>query len=258
MDRIRQGPQRLRPGRREIRGDPLTTDGKEGLGYGRISWSPDSKTLIAFRIEPGERKEVYLVQSSPSGGGRAKLRTRPYALPGDKFTAYELNLIDVPSRKAIRPKVDRIDFESPHLRWDLDGRHFTYEKIDRGHQRFRLIRVDAQTGEAANIIDEKSETFIWTAHREGLAMRNVYWLDESDEILYPSERDGWRHLYLLDAKTGRSRTASPRANTSSGASTTSTRRSGRSGSAPAARTRTRIPISSTTTGSTSTAPAWSP
>ena len=51
---------------------------------------------------------------------------------------------------------------------------------------------------------------------------------------------------------------SPRANASSAASTASTRRSGRSGSAPAARTRSRIPTSSTTTASTSTAPAWSP
>ncbi len=180
----------------------LSTDGKAGLSYGRISWSPDSKTLVAFRIEPGERKEVYLVQSSPSGGGRAKLRTRPYALPGDKFTAYELNLFDVAGKKAIRPDVDRIDFETPQLRWDKDGQHFTYEKIDRGHQRYRLVRVDSQTGEARNLIDEKSETFIWTAHREGLGMRTVSWLDESDELIYASERDGWRHLYLIDAKTG--------------------------------------------------------
>ena len=121
---------------------PLTTDGKEGLTYGRLSWSPDSKTLVAFRIEPGDKKEVYLIQSSPTGGGRAKLKSRPYELPGDKFTAYELNLIDVAATKAIRPKLDRIDFGSPDIRWDKDGRHFTYEKTDRGHQRFRLIRVD--------------------------------------------------------------------------------------------------------------------
>ena len=30
----------------------------------------------------------------------------------------------------------------------------------------------------------------------------VNWLEKSDEIIYVSERDGWRHLYLIDAKTG--------------------------------------------------------
>src|SRR5205085_1139462 len=184
-------------------------DGKEGLAYGMLSWSRDSKALAAFRIEPGERKEVYLIESSPPGGGRAKLRTRPYALPGDKFPAYELTLFDVAARQATKPAVDRIDFGVPRLRWARDGRHFTYEKTDRGHQRFRLIEVDAQTGKARNLIDEQTKTFIWTAHTETVGARPVTWLEKSDEIIYATERDGWRHLYLVDAKEGKSRTRSP-------------------------------------------------
>ncbi len=90
----------------------------------------------------------------------------------------------------------------PRLRWEKDQRHFTYEKIDRGHQRFRLVRVDSQTGQARNIIDEKTSTFIWTAHRENVGLRTVNWLDDSDELIYVSEKDGWRHLYLVDARTG--------------------------------------------------------
>ncbi|HZY84162.1 MAG TPA: DPP IV N-terminal domain-containing protein, partial [Gemmataceae bacterium] len=193
---------RLRPrdGGKEVQ---LSQDGKEGLAYGLPSWSPDSKALAAFRIEPGERKEVYLIESSPRGGGRAKLRTRPYPLPGDKFTAYELTLFDVAERKAIKPAVDRIDFGTPRLLWGRDGRHFTYEKTDRGHQRFRLIEVDARTGKARNLIDEQSKTFIWTAHTERLGVPPVNWLEKTDEIIYASERDGWRHLYLIDAKEGK-------------------------------------------------------
>jgi dipeptidyl aminopeptidase/acylaminoacyl peptidase/uncharacterized protein (DUF885 family) len=180
----------------------LSSDGKAGMSYGRISWSPDSKTLVAFRIEPRDRKDVYLIQSSPPGGGRARLRTRPYPLPGDKFTAYELNLFDVAEKTSVRPLVDRIDFGDPQLRWEDDQRHFTYEKIDRGHQRYRLIRADSHTGQASNLIDEKSATFIWTAHREAVGLRTVTWLDKSRELIYASERDGWRHLYLIDAITG--------------------------------------------------------
>ncbi len=180
----------------------LSEDGKEGLAYGLLSWSPDSKALAAFRIEPGDRKEVYLIESSPRGGGRAKLHTRPYPLPGDKFTAYELTLFDVATRKATKPAVDKIDFGVPRLRWGRDGRHFTYQKTDRGHQRFRLIEVDAHTGQARNLIDEQSKTFIWTAHTESVRVPLVTWLEKSDEIIYASERDGWRHLYLIDAKAG--------------------------------------------------------
>jgi dipeptidyl aminopeptidase/acylaminoacyl peptidase len=191
---------RSREGNKDV---PLSRDGKAGLAYGMLSWAPDSRTLVAFRIEPGEQKEVYLIESSPREGGRAKLRTRPYPLPGDKFTTYELNLFDVIAQKQIKPEVERIDFGTPLLRWNRDGRRFTYRKVDRGHQRFRLIEVDSHTGKARNLIDEKTQTFIWTAHTEGLNLNTVSFLDKSDEIVYASERDGWRHLYLIDANEGK-------------------------------------------------------
>jgi dipeptidyl aminopeptidase/acylaminoacyl peptidase len=180
----------------------LSQDGKEGLAYARFTWSPDSKTLVAFRTEPGERKEVYLVESSPRGGGRAKLQTRPYALPGDKFATYEINLFDVASQKQIKPEVDRFEHEwlRPRLHWSTDKRRLLYQQTDRGHQRLRVIEIDSQTGNTRNIIEEKTDTFIWTAHIENLSLTLVNWLETTDEIIYVSERDGWRHLYLVDGK----------------------------------------------------------
>ena len=182
----------------------LSTDGVEDNAYGMLSWAPDSKTLVAWRIEPGDNKEVYLVESSPAGGGRAKLTKRPYALPGDKFKTCELNLFDIETRKQIKADAEKLelDWQVPRLQWKKDQRHFAYEKVDRGHQRFRAIEVDSHTGQARNLIDEKTETFIWTAHTENLDLRLVNWLDKTDEILYVSERDGWRHLYLIDAAKG--------------------------------------------------------
>jgi len=180
----------------------LSHDGSEGHAYGMLRWAPDSKTLVAFRIEPGENKEVYLIESSPAGGGRAKLHTRPYPLPGDRFAAFELNLFDVEKKRQTKPNVDKIDFGWPELHWYPDGRHFAYEKVDRGHQRLRVIRVDSHTGDATNVIDEKSDTFIWTAHTENLDLQLINWLSKSQEIIYVSERDGWRHLYLVDAQQG--------------------------------------------------------
>ncbi|HTD86075.1 MAG TPA: prolyl oligopeptidase family serine peptidase, partial [Candidatus Binatia bacterium] len=179
----------------------LSDDGKEGLAYGQFAWSPDSRMLVAFRIEPGEGKEVYLVESSPPEGGRAKLHTRPYALPGDKFAKHELNVFDVATRKQIKPEVERFEHEwlQPRLHWTRDGRRFTYQQVDRGHQRLRLIEVDAHTGSTRNLIEEKSQTFIWTAHTENLSLNLVTWLTNTDEVVYVSERDGWRHFYLVDA-----------------------------------------------------------
>ncbi len=179
---------------------PLSSDGTEDHPYGLLAWAPDSQTLTAFRIQPGERKEVYLMQSSPPDGGRAQFQSRPYALPGDKFPTYTLHLFDVAEKQSLKPEADPFEHEwlRPQLRWNSDGRRFTWLQTDRGHQRLRVMEADARTGETRCLIDERSETFIWTAHTENLDLQIVTWLSETNEILYVSERSGWRHLYRLD------------------------------------------------------------
>jgi dipeptidyl aminopeptidase/acylaminoacyl peptidase len=178
----------------------LSQDGTAGNAYGLPYWAPDSKTLAAFRIEPGDRKEVYLIESSPPGGGRARLHRRPYDLPGDRLTAYELNLFSVPEPHQIKPSIERIDLDDPRVHWSADGSHCALEKVDRGHQRFRLFDIDAHTGSARTLIDERAQTFLWTAHAEQVLLSRVNWLQKTPEIIYASERDGWRHLYLIDAR----------------------------------------------------------
>ncbi|MEX2317563.1 MAG: DUF885 family protein [Pirellulales bacterium] len=200
---VREGNIFLRPaGENAGEEVKLTEDGTAEVGYRSLEFAPDGKTLVAFRVEPGDNFEVHLVQSSPPDGGRAILSSRGYPLPGDKFAAYELSLFNLETKKQTKPAVDKIDFGNPNLRWAEDGRNFSYQKVDRGHQRFRIINVDSHTGETKNIIDEQTKTFVWTAHTENLGLGAVNWLRNTDEIVWASEQDGWRHLYLVDAKGG--------------------------------------------------------
>ena len=177
----------------------------KGQSFEMTQWSPDSKALISFRVTPGENKLVHLIESSPKEAGRAKLSSRPYPLPGDRFTSRELVLVDVQKKEVIRTDTQPVDFYTPRVRWSKtsDGSaRFTYQKVDRGHQRFRLIEVDCHNGDSRNIIDEETDTFIWTAHTENIGVRPVTWLEKTNEIIYASEKDGWRHLYLIDPETG--------------------------------------------------------
>ena len=184
---------------------PLSSDGREGNAYDQWIWSQDSKSVVAFRVEAGEKKEVHLIQSSPDGGGRAKLQSRAYALPGDAFAKHELNVFEVATRAQIKPNVDRFESEwdRPRVRWSDDNSRFIYSQTDRGHQRFRLIEVERADGAVRNLIDETTSTFIWTAHTENQNLPTVTWLASSKrELLYISEKNGWRHVYLIDSEQG--------------------------------------------------------
>lgn len=183
----------------------ITDDGDDAHRYEMIQWSPDSKTLIAFRHHVVEKQPVHWIRSSPPEGGRAQLETRPYVLPGDPFPKYELVLFSVDKAETIKPNVELFEHEwlRPNLRFDRDGTSFTFEQIDRGHQRFRVFRVKCTDGTIQTLIDETTNTFIWTAHTEDHQVPKVQWLEESDEIIFATETRGWRQLILLDAVTGR-------------------------------------------------------
>ena len=181
----------------------LSKDGKEGHEYKDAFWAPNSNHIVSFRVKPGKISEVHLIESSPKKGGPAKLSSRKYPLPGDPFATFELNWFDLSAKHQEKPEVGLIDFRSPRLRWTPDGRKFHYLKIDRGHQRLRVIEFDTFTGKHRNIIDERSETFIWTEHPKDLGVPLVNWLTETNEIIYLSEKDGWRHLYLINIANGK-------------------------------------------------------
>jgi dipeptidyl aminopeptidase/acylaminoacyl peptidase len=61
----------------------------------------------------------------------------------------------------------------------------------------RILAVDAQSGAVKPIVDEHSDTFIDYSGK----MISDY-LEDTGEIIWASERDGWNHLYLYDARAG--------------------------------------------------------
>jgi dipeptidyl aminopeptidase/acylaminoacyl peptidase len=117
-------------------------------------------------------------------------------------------LFEVESRKEI--EIDNALFPNPYSLgrpvWWKDSRAFTFDYNQRGHQVFRVIEVDAQTGKARPLIDEQSKTFIYyNALGAGLSAGRTYRhdVDDGKEVIWASERDGWEHLYLYDGVTGK-------------------------------------------------------
>ncbi|QOV89717.1 prolyl oligopeptidase family serine peptidase [Humisphaera borealis] len=180
---------------------PLTTDGKAGDGYSpdRVWWSPDSSHVVAMRVLTPEERKVYTVESSPKDQLQPKLRTLDYNKPGDPIDHPRPRLFRVADRRAVPIKDDL--FPTPwsinDLRWSADSSRFTFVYNQRGHQVLRLIAVDAATGDARAIVEERSNTFI---HYSGKFY--CQWVGE-DELVWASERDGWNHLWLYDAKAGK-------------------------------------------------------
>ena len=178
----------------------LSDDGTEEDAYSEnFHWSPDSSKLVVLRTCKGDTRKVYLIESSPKDQLQPKLHEMDYLKPGDQVAVRKPHLFDVLGRRQVPVADDLLanPWRVSEVRWTSDSSRFMFLYNQRGHQVLRIVGVDAATGQACAIVDERSDTFIDYAGK-----RFSHYVDATDEIIWMSERDGWNHLYLYDAATG--------------------------------------------------------
>lgn len=179
----------------------LSYDGAPGFFYSTyIKWSPDGKKIMAYKVRPGDDRKIYFVESSPKDQFQPKLQSRDYLKPGDElpFKSPQLFLIDAQKHIPIPTDEFSHQFGLNNIEWREDSRAFTFEYNQRGHQAYKVIEVDASTGNLKVLVNETSDTFI-----DYSSKKYRYDVADGKEIIWTSERDGWNHIYLYDGQTGK-------------------------------------------------------
>lgn len=165
----------------------------------RLFPSPDGRRLLAFQTEPGEGRELVLVESAPRDALQPRTLRMSYEKPGDRIARPRPRLFDLESRAPI--PVDEGPFADAWsiggVRWAPDSSRVFLRYDRRGHQLQRIYAIDAASGAITTVLEERAATFIDYSQKTWM-----HWLDATNELLWSSERDGWNHVYLLDLATG--------------------------------------------------------
>ncbi|MBB2173609.1 prolyl oligopeptidase family serine peptidase [Gluconacetobacter asukensis] len=166
-----------------------------------IVWSPDSRHLAVLRVRPGFARYVTRVEAAPRDGGQPRIHTQLYPKPGDIIDSEQPVLFDVASGRGRDIRTD--DFADAYplrngdVGWSRDGKFLMFPFVQRGYQRAGFISVEVETGRAHLAADERARTFVDAGRLYEHVVGN-----EGRELIWVSERDGWRHLYLFDMTTG--------------------------------------------------------
>ncbi len=174
----------------------LSFDGTKGNFYSSyIKWSPDSKKIMAYKVKPGEDNKIYFVESSPEDQLQPKLQSRDYLKPGDELPFKSPQLFHVETKKHIVIPTEEFNsqYSLNNINWRNDSRAFTFEYNQRGHQAYKIIEVDANTGKVKALINETSKTFI-----DYSSKKYRYDINDGETIVWTSERDGWNHIYFYN------------------------------------------------------------
>jgi dipeptidyl-peptidase-4 len=179
---------------------PMVAQGTEDVKERpAVFWSPDSSKLITYRIDSRHAGHFTSVQFVPPNQLRPKVFDVVYPLPGEVLPKAEPIVFDVRSLKRVDVKTPALDIAfqgGPSFEWFPDNKRFHYETEDRGWKKVELREVDAETGEQRTVLKEESDKYVDPGETW------FRFLNNETEMIQSSERDGWNHLYLYNAKTG--------------------------------------------------------
>ena len=192
----------------------LTPDGDALRGYGgaetlgsvtqrllrtapapEVEFSPDSRFLLGYRTDVRRLQELSVIQTVQE---RAPLTHRyRYPVAGDSgIPQTEIVLFDLQAGTMLRPDVPAFGLAAPYdmtTCWSEDSTRACFSVDERGYKSITLHVVDAITGEVRTPVIERSGTYV----NRGSQARIF-----GDVLLWSSERDGWNHLYRMDARNG--------------------------------------------------------
>jgi dipeptidyl aminopeptidase/acylaminoacyl peptidase len=180
----------------------LTKDGVEDYSFGagdkdrkvrpRVEWSKDSKRFSALRTDARGVKELYLVNSLATP--RPTLEKYKYPMPGeDAVRKSELYVYDRPAKKLTRVPPKWKDESYNNVHWGKASTELRFVRCDRLIRHIELCAMNVASGETKCLISEGFES-------ANIVLQPVTYVDESDEMIWWSERGGWGHFYLCDRK----------------------------------------------------------
>jgi dipeptidyl-peptidase 4 len=212
----------------------VTTDGLENFSYARrlndedrrelkknekdkreprmppvnIVWSKDSSKFSLIRADQRKVTDLWVINSLSNP--RPTLETYRYAMPGEiNVNQYELGVFDRQSKAKVVIKADKFKDQSLSIQtaevtarlreldrvtaqWVSDTPDKLYfSRLSRDMHRLDVCVANTETGEVKTLIEERLNTYI-----ESKPLRLI---NNGQELIFWSERDGWGHYYLFDA-----------------------------------------------------------
>ncbi|MBD8872149.1 prolyl oligopeptidase family serine peptidase [Rhodanobacter sp. DHB23] len=161
-----------------------------------IAWSPDSRRIATYRLDTQGARRMALVQSTPPGDGKPRVFDYVYPMAGDTIVPRAQGMVfDVASGKRIAmqlPPEPVLYYGGPGFAWSRDGTTL-FERVPmRGDKAMDLYRIDAATGAASSIAENRSDTYVDTyAH-------SWYYDDKTGTNYWSDDATGWKQLYAID------------------------------------------------------------
>ncbi|MCW8092657.1 S9 family peptidase [Alteromonas sp. ASW11-130] len=152
-------------------------------------WSPDESFIAFTKVDEGR---VDVITRSEIYADDIKMIEQKYPAAGKANVKVNLAIHNIDTNK--RQWVDLGENEDIYFargKWMLDSKTFTYQWQSRDQQTLELRAYNVESKSQKTLLTEQSDTWI-NLHDD------LVFLKKSPQFIWASEKDGYKHLYLME------------------------------------------------------------
>ncbi len=162
-------------------------------------WSPDSKQIAFWQMDATDVKDYIMFNMTDDV--YAKVIPVEYPAAGEMPSPYKIGVVNI-SNAATRwmgipgnPQQTYL----PRMEWTPAANALIVQQLSRKQNESKLYLLNTSTGKANQIYAEQDAAWIdiQPSWDDSYSYGGWDWLNNGNEFLWASEKDGWRHLYRL-------------------------------------------------------------
>jgi len=166
--------------------------------YDAYRWSPTGQALVFWQFDTTGVRRFHLLHNTV--GSYPEIVSFPYPKVGETNSATRLGVVQVTGGPVRWLKVpgDPREHYLARAEWTPDGTHLLLQQFNRLQNKNCVLLANAKTGATRAVFTESDPAWLENENP-------VRWVEPGRSFLWLSERDGWRHAYLvnMDGKTTR-------------------------------------------------------
>ncbi len=182
----------------------LTADGSETVHNGTgdwvyeeefglrdgFRWSPDGRRLAFWQIDSTAVKDFYLIDNTDSL--YPKLTAIKYPKAGETNPACRMGIVAAAGGEVVWVKVpgDPSDSYIPWMDWAAGSDEVILQHLNRLQNVDEVVLARADTGITRTVFTDRDPAWLDV-------VEDIVWTGKGRYFTWLSERDGWRHAYLL-------------------------------------------------------------
>ncbi len=164
-------------------------------------WSPDSKKIAFWQVDGRKTRDYYMLNTTDSV--YSEVIPVEYPKVGQPPSPVRIGVVTVANDNIKWMKVpgDPSEHYIPRMEWADNSSQVVLQQLNRKQNESKLFFCDVNTGVAKDFYTEDDKAFIDIKSRWNDDDPTGWdWLDNGKDFLWVTEKDGWRHIYLVNRK----------------------------------------------------------